>query len=172
MVTQEELKKLLHYDQEVGVFTWISKPNRKIKLGSVAGRIFKSGSGKNYIRIKINNREYLAHRLAFLYTNGSFPEQEVDHMNGNGTDNRLCNLRMVTSKENCKNLRITSANKSGVCGVLWNKKSNKWQSYICLDRKMKHLGFYSSIFDAACARKSAELIYNFHKNHGSARPLY
>jgi hypothetical protein len=171
MVTQEELKKWLQYDPETGVFTWISKPNRRLNLGTSAGCACGTKGGKSYIRIMINGKLYHAHRLAFLYTTGSFPEHEVDHINGNGTDNRFCNLRIVDRSNNAKNLRMKSTNKSGVCGVVWHEDRNKWQSFIKIKNKTKYIGLFDSIFEAAAARKSAELLYKFHENHGSARPL-
>ena len=82
-LTQERLKELLHYDPETGYFTWKISPNNAVKVGSVAGT-----SMNNYIRIIIDHKAYLAHRLAFLYMEGYFPEHEVDHINRIRDDNR------------------------------------------------------------------------------------
>lgn len=171
MITQEELKKLLHYDPETGIFTWLKTAARRLKIGQIAGSIRKDKDGKSYTLISVNNKRYLAHRLSWLYTHGEFPDEEIDHISGDGIDNRLCNLRSVSRSENCKNMRRNSKNKSGITGVIWRKDASKWAVQISSGRKKINLGLFNNIFDAACARKNAEIKYEFHKNHGSNRPL-
>lgn len=99
MITQEQLKELLDYDPDTGIFTW--KVDR-IAIG--AGR--KAGwlSPRGYIYITINSRRYLAHRLVWLYAHGFLPS-ELDHINRDASDNRLCNLRVVTGSQNNRNRR-------------------------------------------------------------------
>lgn len=101
---------------------------------------------------------------------GKIPEgMEIDHINHITDDNRIENLRLVTRKDNCKNVSMSKSNKSGVVGVSWCKRTCKWFASIRVDRKEKFLGRYDKIDDAAAARKAAELKYNFHKNHGSKK---
>ncbi len=170
-IAQEELKKLLHYDPDTGVFTWIVK-TRGYKYGMEAGDIKTCKKwGKSYRRISLKYKRYYAHRLVFIYMTGSFPVNEVDHINGNGLDNRWCNLRDVTSSENNKNLRLNSLNKSGISGIYWSKNKSNWHTQLRIDGKITYLGSYLSIFDAACTVISARQKHGYHKNHGSDRPL-
>lgn len=169
MITQEQLKQILHYNPETGVFTWLVSRG-KAAQGCVAGHnCFKNT--KEYTVIGVNSRIERAHRLAFLYMEGRWPNEIIDHINGDGTDNRWCNLREVTQKTNCRNMRLHNHNTSGVSGVSWRKQRNAWRAYITLDNKQYTLGHYPDFFDAVCARKSAERLHGFHINHGSDRPL-
>lgn len=170
-ITQEELKKFLHYNPETGIFVWLIKPAKSIRIGDVAGTVHIDKGGKNYIRIRLNHKRYRAHRLSWLYMTGEFPDNDIDHINGDGIDNRWSNLRDVTATENKKNTRIQSNNTSGICGVRLDTRSEKWIAVIKVNYNKKHLGCFDNIFEAACARKNAEVIYGFHKNHGSDRPL-
>jgi len=114
---------------------------------------------------------HLIHRLAFLYMEGSFPSDDVDHINGNGTDNRWINLRSVKRVENARNVKLLSSNTSGHAGVGWDVHRNKWRARITVNNKTKHLGRFDRIQEAVDARKHAEIEYDFHPNHGQIRPL-
>jgi len=177
-LTQELLKKVLHYCPDTGVFTWLKRPrsmftsdkgfgvwNAKLS-GKRAGSLNFKGYRELSIKHCPNKRSrYLTHRLAWLYIHGEFPEV-IDHINGVKDDNRLVNLRNTTNWVNKKNSKIYANNTSGIPGVSWESKPNKWRVRIKADKKDKHLGFFDNLFDAACARKSAELIYDYHPNHG------
>ena len=167
MITQEELKKLLHYDPETGVLTWVEGKRKNAR----AGWVMKNQDGKSYYQLWIRYKYYYSHRLAWLYMTGSLPEYEIDHIDGNGCNNKFLNLREVDRYENHKNRRIPSNNKSGLIGVCVSKKYMSWRSQIKVRNKQIHLGFFDNIFDASCARKSAEIKYGFHENHGSIRSL-
>jgi len=183
MITQEELKKLLSYNPETGVFTWRERDRKLFQCDrswktwnsryseKEAGGEMNNSSGKKYLSISIFKKPYLSHRLAWLYMSGSFPDNEIDHINGDGRDNRFKNLRDVTRSENLKNARLHSNNSSGVVGVCWNKNAKKWMSHIMVDYNSIHLGYFGDWFEAICTRKSAEVKYGFHPNHGSNRPL-
>lgn len=169
-ITQEELKRLLHYDPMTGIITRKISTANRIKVGDIAGWI-KISNGKSYIRMSISNRLYLAHRLAWLYITGSFPNGEIDHVNGNGLDNRFSNLRDVMSADNMLNKRIYKNNKSGATGVLYRDRDSAWVSSIGYNGKRIFIGQFNNLFDAVCARKNAEIMYGYHKNHGTNRPL-
>ena len=143
MITQKELKELLHYDLDTGIFTWrvTRSPNGKANAGSVAGNLNHDGR----IRIKIFKKLYLAHRLAFLYVNGEFPEDEVDHRNRKPSDNRWVNLRKCSRIENTYNCGTKNTSKSGIKGVHWHKASNKWQAEINANGKQYYLGVFEDI---------------------------
>ena len=181
MITQEYLKECLHYNKETGVFTWKERPSRHFSserranatnlkfAGKMAGTIVDLGPKgyvKKYVRIGMLGRKYLAHRLAWLYETGEFPADETDHVNGEGTDNRFDNLRPVSKHENRKNLRIYSGNKSGCCGVWFDKNKRKWRVRIGSGINLVYIGYFDTIFGAVCARKSAEKQYGYHENHG------
>ncbi len=169
MITQEQLKKIIHYSPETGSFTWLIQRG-KASPGKSAGHVCYKNT-KQYLIIGVNGRIDRAHRLAWLYMTGSWPTMEIDHINGNGLDNSWSNLREVDRQTNCRNMRLHSHNTSGVAGVSWRKQKSKWRSYIVVNNKQLNLGHFCDWFDAVCARKSAEIKHSFHPNHGSKRPL-
>lgn len=166
-LTQSRLKELLHYDKSSGDFTWkVTKCN--IKTGDVAGTISNTG----YINIGVDGKSYGAHRLAFLYVNGLLPKQCVDHINGLRGDNRWVNLIETTNSKNSKNLRMPTTNTSGIVGVTYIKRLNKYRASIYHENKSIYLGVFSTIEEAAKVRKSAEIKYGFSENHGTKRKCY
>jgi len=136
----KRLKEILDYNPETGIFTW--RKNRKsTKIGIVAG----SKRADGYIRIMVDKKSFLAHRLAWLHTHGEWPKNIIDHKNSIRHDNRLSNLRDVTQFINLQNKKTPySHNKSGHLGVSWNKTMNKWQAQICANRTLHHLGYFDS----------------------------
>ncbi|MDH1299682.1 MULTISPECIES: HNH endonuclease signature motif containing protein [Achromobacter] len=153
-ITQEALKCLLDYCPDTGVFRWKEKVSRRVVVGSPAGTVSKKG----YVRIIIRGRNYAAHRLAFLYMQGAWPEDQVDHINRVTSDNRWANLRPVSNRQNQFNKGIVE----GVLrrtGVLWNKQKRKWRASIRSDRVLKHLGYFDDFDLAVKARVSAEHKY-------------
>jgi len=171
MITQKELKEILHYDPGTGIFRWISRPTNRVHIGDVAGSHHKTVDCKKYIVIRINHKAYKAHRLAFLYMTGSMPLHETDHIYGDGLDNRWSGLRQVTRAENMKNKRLYSSNTSSCAGVSWDKSKDKWKAQIVIIGKNKNLGSFDNKLDAITARKAANIKYQFHANHGQDRPL-
>ena len=163
-ITQKELKEVLHYDADSGVFTWLASRGNSVKVGAVAGCVDKV---HGYMRIQINEKRYSAHRLAFLYQEGKLPPDEIDHINHSRDDNRFVNLRQVTRVENGRNKSIHSNNKSGFTGVYWDKAGNKWKAYININGKSKHLGRFTDMDDAIIARKKANIEFGYHPNHGA-----
>jgi hypothetical protein len=143
-LSQKALMSALHYNPETGVFTYINGSKKK-KPGREAGNIKTQG----YREIHVNGGNYYAHRLAFLYMTGSFPEELVDHINGVRADNRWCNLRPATYSENNRNARLRKDNTSGVKGVCWDRVSKKWFAYISLNKKRHGLGQFETLDEAA-----------------------
>lgn len=107
-----------------------------------------------------------AHRVGWALYHGKWPLNEIDHINGIPSDNRLVNLREVNHVENLQNQKIPSDNKSGHIGVSWNRHRNKWISRISVDGKYLYLGLFSNKEDAVISRSKAETQYGFHQNHG------
>lgn len=137
LLTQEELKKLLHYDPEKGVFTWLVSTGDRIKIGDIAGSL-----NKGYMLIQMNKFRYMAHRLAFLYMTGSFPPDQVDHINHVKCDNRWENLRPCTNQQNMWNRSKYKDNKWGYRGV--SKNGNKWMAQIRVGEKKLNIGTFDT----------------------------
>ena len=163
MLTQELLKSILHYNPDTGIFTRIKRTHHNCSpIGSIVGTIHDE-----YLDIRLFRKDYRAHRLAFLYMNGALPELQVDHVNHVKTDNRWCNLRLVTNQFNQRNVPIQNNNKSGFTGVCWYKPLNKWCSQIRHNNKVIHLGYFDNKDDAISARISANKLYGYHNGHGA-----
>ncbi len=157
----EKLEKILTYDKNSGIFTWI-RSGHGIKKGSIAGSVNKTG----HIRINIDKKQYQISHLARLFEYGTMPLKMIDHINGNPLDNRIVNLREASYTDNNKNKAIGKNNLSGVLGVSWFKAGNKWKAYITIDKKIIHLGYFNKFSEAVDTRKLAEVAYGFHENHG------
>ena len=155
MITQSELKEVLEYNPDTGVFIRVKSNSPSVKVGDVAG----SYDYKGYIAIKINYKLYKAHRLAWLNMTGKFPENFIDHINHIKDDNRWVNLRDATGSQNQANQAKNKNNKSGYKGVTWNKKNKKWCATITYMRKSMHIGLYTTPQEASEAyrKKSIEL---------------
>lgn len=161
MLTQEILKEEFLYDPVLGEF-WRLKKRSTSNMGVPAGYVQKRGN----IAISVLGKAYKAHRLAWLYMTGDWPKDQIDHINGDPTDNRWSNLREVDNMENTRNVGIPKNNTSGVMGVWWHKQNKKWCAEIKVNYKKISLGLYKTIEEAAAARKEAERHYGFHENHG------
>lgn len=151
MITTERLRELVTYDPETGVFRWKIHRSNKCRIGDVAGTDPPVGQKNRYVLIRIDDRLYRAHRLVWLYVYGKWPTLDVDHIDGNGLNNSLNNLRECTMSQNLGNSRRHKDNHSGVKGVSWNKDKKKWKVRI----KGFHLGYFDSLDDAAAVYEMA-----------------
>jgi hypothetical protein len=149
-LTHERLLDLLQYNVEDGIFIWKIK-RKKGNIGAIAGTIGRNG----YRIIGIDNKLYLAHRLAWFYVHKTWPEFVIDHINHNKLDNRIMNLRSVTQKENGKNILIKKSNASSANGVRFRSggRKNPWQARVMHDKKEISLGHYSTFEEALLARE-------------------
>lgn len=128
--TAQMLRELLHYNPETGVFTWIiqRRGSRAAPIGAVAGGLDALG----YLQVSFKPRTYRCHRLAWLYMTGDWPKHDIDHKDGNRTNNAFINLRDVPRSVNLQNIRMAkSQSKSGILGV--HKKGTRWVSSVQLD---------------------------------------
>ena len=164
ILTQARLKELLHYNPDTGVFTrLVTTNNRRASKGSFAGL---KPSTNGYCRIAIDKTDYFAHRLVMMYMEGVMPELEVDHINHIKHDNRFANLRHASNAENKKNLPISTRNTSGISGVSFDSPRNQWMVRISIAGVTRNIGRFYDFFEACCVRKSAEIKYGYHINHG------
>ena len=142
-------------------FYWKVVNSNRIKVGDRAGGF----NHKGYWVIRLNGKLYFEHHLVWLMEYGSLPSEQLDHINGDKTDNNIGNLRLVSNRENHLNMPLQRNNKSGVPGVHFAKDRGKYMAYIH-DKKMVTLGYFEDFFEAVCCRKSAEVKYGYHNNHG------
>lgn len=165
-LTQSYLKSVIDYDPSTGVFRWRSRPGRKRFNKMFAGKEAGTINSWGYRVIHIGDKFYKAHRLAWLYCHGSQPKDQIDHINGVKTDNRISNLRDVDQKKNSRNNKIDKRYASSCPGVYWDRKSERWVARVATDEGMKHIGVFNDYFEAVCTRKSAEIANGYHINHG------
>lgn len=157
ILSLEELNRLLDYNPETGVFTWKFVNSNRVKVGQQAGTLSKT---HGYYVIAVNRKTYQAHRLAWFISTGQHPKDEIDHINGVRSDNRLINLREATSRENLLNKGVRCDNLSGVTGVYWEEVNQKWRARIHNPRgKSECLGRFKTKEEAVTARKVKEEEY-------------
>jgi len=143
------LRELLAYNKRTGLFTWRKKPNRRIRVGDTAGTPTSGG----YVAISFMGRPHLAHRLAWLHVNGVWPPEDVDHINGLRSDNRLSNLRLASRGENMQNQRTAK-------GVSFFKRTGRWLAEIQVNKVRRYLGYYATETEARAAYLEAKRIHH------------
>jgi hypothetical protein len=151
MLTQARLRELLSYNSENGNFTWLASTSKRIKINDIAGCL----SPNNYILIRIDRKLYKAHRLVWFYVYGVWPANHIDHIDGNRSNNRICNLRDVDNAINSQNQkRARSDNKCGLLGVM--KNGSGFQAQIKVNGSSQYLGTFQTPEDAHEAYLSAK----------------
>lgn len=150
-LTQERLHYLVSYDPETGLFTRNVSTSPRAVAGQPCGDI----DGKGYVRLRVDGIRYSAHRLAWFYVHGTWPADEVDHINNVRTDNRLSNLRLSDTFSNKRNTHAYRNNKSGMKGVSWHVCSKRWRARIRINAKEVNLGLYDTPEEANAAYSKA-----------------
>ena len=158
------LETLLHYNSETGAITWKKNLAGPVKAGMIAGSKHTQG----YITIGFQGSSYLAHRLAWVIFYGSLDQSmQVDHANNIKTDNRICNLRLSSHAENCRNSAARKHNGSAMKGVKHDKRAHTWGARITTNGVVRWLGTYQSAEDAHAAyRKAAIELHKEFANFG------
>jgi len=168
------INESLTYDAATGLLFWKSRPREHFATehgqssfntefsGNAAGTLTSLG----YIRINISGKHYRAHRIAWLLHYGAWPQNHIDHINGNPSDNRIVNLRDVSNVENHRNKKLPITNTSGTIGVYWDRRESKWAATIKVNGKRLSLGRFTLKSDAIAARQQANIQHGFHENHG------
>lgn len=155
-ITQQLLRSKLRYAPETGHFYWLEQRGRV-----VAGQKAGTPDYYGYTNIRVCGKVCKAHRLAWVYVYGDWPAGEIDHINGNRADNRLCNLRVVSSAQNKHNQHTLRSNKtSQFLGVSWLAIRNKWRAVIGVAGRTMHLGLFDSEHDAQQAYLAAKQKYH------------
>lgn len=164
-LTADFVRQLLDYDPKTGALTWKRRDPSMFKSGGhtaehncnvwnkkYAGRL--AGTlNKGYFQVKMPDKVHHAHRIIWLIITGEWPKHEIDHIDGNRSNNKLSNLREATRTQNCRNLRISIRNKSGHKGVHFAKNVNKWRVSV----GHKKIGLFTILEDAIVARDKAEI---------------
>lgn len=177
------LKELIEYDQNTGVVTWKTRDVRWFKdeqqwcadswntryAGKVVGTPIHKDSGKTYLQAVLFDSWVLVHNLISIYMLGEVVL--LDHIDGDGTNNKWDNLRKVTHSGNSRNMRKSTRNTSGVVGVSWQSARGMWLASINTDKGRKFLGRFKNFDEAVTVRKAAEIEHNYHSNHGEDRAL-
>ena len=176
-MTFDEISKLLRYEPETGKLFWRPRPVEMFASAKSAKTWNTRFAGKEALRAldangyrhgQICGRYYRAHRIAWLLAHGEWPVGQIDHINGDPSDNRLVNLRCVSGSVNMRNAKRHGKNTSGVTGVCWDASRGQWMAQMQVDRKPVRLGRFDHFEEAVAARKAAEVQHGFHLNHGRA----
>ena len=168
LLTQGHLREFFHYDPHTGVF---KRTKRRSWKGNVYECDYTPTAKTTYGYLQVNLGDgvpQFVHRLIFLYMTGLLPNGDVDHINGDRTDNRWCNLREVDRQSNLRNVGIKTNNTSGCPGVSYAKDRGKWHAYVHPGANLPRLniGYFDSFEEAVTARKVIEKWFGFHENHG------
>ena len=172
MLDYDSFHMLIRHEPETGFLFWKPRPRDMFKTEKLYTdwnnsyahcRALNSDDGDGYLRGRIFNKFYKAHRVMWIMETNTIPDI-VDHIDGIKSNNVFENLRDVSVSENNKNLKRFKTNTSGISGVSFIR--NKWRARIYVDGKEKHLGIFDKKEDAICARVAAEKEYGYHENHG------
>lgn len=155
LITTDRLREVLNYDPTTGAFTWLVRTSSRIHVGDIAGRADPLG----YRKIRVDGREYLAHRLAFLFMTGDWPADEIDHRDGEPSNNAWTNLREATRSQNTANTRLRK-NKTLPKGVSFRASSGRYIAQIVIHRETKYLGSFATPEDAHRAYLHAARLFH------------
>lgn len=167
MLTQELAKEILDYDSDTGHLCWKPRASemfatrRAFSIWNVryAGKVAGHKDVHGYIVVGINSILHKAHRIIYLMVHGISPE-EIDHIDGNGCNNKISNLRSANRMQNMANYSRPKTNTSGYKGVSWNKKNRKWVAYSRHENKQKYLGSFNCRIEAAKKYNEAAIKYH------------
>jgi hypothetical protein len=160
MLSVDEIKNVLFYDKETGLFMWKSTVSPKGVKGSFAGSVATNKNGCKYLRIGYKGETHLAHRLAWLIVYGEFPANQIDHIDGDGLNNKISNLRTADVFQQAQNRGMHKSNRSGAKGISWKSNRNKWQAQIEFNGVAKYLGSFDTKEEAASAYAEAAKKYH------------
>ena len=153
MLTQQELKRVLNYEPDTGLWCWRVQTSKRVDVGDSAG--YRRSDG--YLCIRIHGKLYLGHRLAWLYVYGVWPPSGIDHIDVDKSNCRISNLRLATQSENGRNHHKRNTNTSGYRGVHFDKRRKKWMAFISTEKKRKHVGYFETAESANEARIAAAI---------------
>lgn len=176
-VSLDTLRQLLRYEESTGLFYWLPRgpemfPTRRAFgcwNARYAGQEAGAADPRGYVSIRFLGGRVWAHRLAFAFGANAWPSGQIDHIDGDKSNNRLSNLRECSNAINSRNSRLYSNNTSGHCGVSWNKQVQKWKAQGKVDGKQHNLGHFASKDEAIAARAAFDAANGFSARHGVAQ---
>jgi hypothetical protein len=159
-LTAEYVRSILEYNPGTGELRWKWREDVGSRWNTrYAGKAAGSVRSDGYLKITINDRRYLAHRLAWLYVHGEWPPDQIDHIDCDPGNNRIANLRLATRQENSRNVGRRANNTTGVPGVYWHKGRSKFMARIKVDYQTIYLGLFDTLAEATAARHAAEITH-------------
>lgn len=169
-LTAEFVREILDYDFLTGIFQWRYRPDRPRKWNTrYAGQEAGTCGQNGYVYIQVPKpHNYFAHHLAWLHVHGVWPPQQMDHINGVRSDNRISNLRLATDSENSSNKIMQRNNTSGHIGISFDPQRKLWRGRVNFQGKTYDAGFFETAEEAATAR--ADLIAKVHKEFAVKNP--
>lgn len=171
-ITPELCRQLLRYEPETGKLYWLPREGYPWFNTKHAGKLALTARERDgHLIGSIKNTIVKAHRVCWAIYYGEYPEQHIDHINGDPADNRICNLRVVDDAQNARNAKLNSRNRSGTSGVVYNARRDRWIVSIGGGRRKVHVGTFRNEMDAVAARKAAERRLGYHPNHGRTTPV-
>lgn len=159
MIDQKLAVALFNYDPESGSLTW-RLSTKAFKSGDEAGCVTRTDGYSSYRNVIVFGDRYKAHRLIWLMQTGSWPNGYIDHVDGDGLNNRWENLREATPSQNSMNQKVRSDNASGCKGISYDKSRGLWYAYIDIDGSRVHLGRHENKDEAVAVRLAAEKRYH------------
>jgi hypothetical protein len=166
-LTYERANELMRYDAETGKLYWRVNRGKRGISGNEAGGVAVI-SGIKYRLVGIDGARYLAHRIAWLLYYGEWPKHDIDHIDGDGLNNRPGNMRDVSHSINMRNQRMRSDNTSGVTGVYWDEPARKWRARVKTAGIVRYLGRFTDLADAELAVRKFRERHGFTDRHGEA----
>jgi hypothetical protein len=149
-ITQERVREL--FDYQDGKLVWKKRTGPRSNPNQAVGSLMPQG----YLRVKFDKKNYLVHRLVYLWHTGEMPVF-IDHKDQNKSNNKIENLRPATKGQNNCNTKLRKDNKSGFCGVYWHKVAGAWSAEISVNMKKKRIGFFGNQEEAALAYNEAAI---------------
>lgn len=163
------LREIFRYDDKEGKLFWLErsaefcgsyKTFNKCFAHKECGYIYQG-----YLYVGYSGSNYLAHRICFALYHGLWPSERIDHIDGDTLNNKIENLREVSHRDNTRNAKLNVRNKTGIPGVMWDKKSEAWRVQIG-GTGSRVTRIVNDFFEACCLRKSLEIKVGYHLNHG------
>lgn len=171
--TQSEIAAAIEYDASTGLARWKHRPNASARFNArhagkaLTGSPHPNGRGNFYLRICINRKHTFLHRVVWLLCKGDIPDGMcIDHIDGDGTNNRLSNLRLVSYRTNSRNQKRRHDCKSGVPGVSWDVPRQLWRVTVSENGRSITLGRFVAVEEAIECRTNYNRVNDYHENHG------
>lgn len=152
-MTVAQLRKAWDYDASIGAFRWQVHASRKSRKGNLAG----SMDNRGYVHLRYKNKSCLAHRAAWAIVHGKWPKGDIDHIDGDKSNNKISNLREASRSQNLVSKPVQTRSASGKKGVYFDKRYGTFRPYIDIEGARRNLGSFASVEEADAVRRAAEI---------------